>query len=137
MIRQRQNAARSQPEIGRSRLSAPSEHKTCRNAMAPGNLGYLRARHQRFFHNPRLLIGRPPPPTLDTAKNLNPHRSTLKLDLRSHASGKAAAIQDGAARKGTMSLPARVVAPAVRARRSLADGTCLSRGREAPSVRHR
>jgi hypothetical protein len=54
--------------LGRSRLSAPSEHKTCRNAIAPGDLGYLRPRHQRFFHNPRLLVGRPLPPTLDTAK---------------------------------------------------------------------
>jgi hypothetical protein len=60
----------------RSCLSTPGEKKACRNAVAPGDLGNFRARHQCFVRKPRLLIGRPPPP-LNAVKNFNPHRSTL------------------------------------------------------------
>jgi hypothetical protein len=77
------------------------EKKACRNTVAPGDFRNFRARHERFFHKPRLLGGRPPPPPLNAVKNFNPHRSTLKLALRSHAPPKAAAKQGGAGRKGT------------------------------------
>jgi hypothetical protein len=82
-------------------LSTPGEKEACRNAVAPGDLGDFRARYQRFLNKPHLLVRRPPPPPLDTTKNLNSHRSTLKLALRSHAPVKAAAKQDGAGRTGT------------------------------------
>ena len=91
--------------LNRPCLSTPGKKKTGRNAVAPGHLGYLRARRQRFFHKTHFLVGRPPPPPLKTAKNLNPHRSTLKLALRSHAPGKAATKQGGAGRTDTYRTP--------------------------------
>ena len=85
----------------RSRLSTPGEKKARRNAVAPGDFGNLRARHQRLFDQPHLLVGRPPPSPLNAVKNLNPHQSTLKLALRSHGPRKAATNQGGAGRMGT------------------------------------
>jgi len=53
--------------LDRSRLSSPSEHHARSNPVATRNLRHLRARHQRFFDDPHLVVMRPASPSLDHA----------------------------------------------------------------------
>jgi len=79
----------------------PTEKKARRNAVASGHLVNVRARHQRFFHKQHLLVGRPPSPLLNTAKDLNPRQSILKLAGRSQAQAKVE-VKQGAGRNRTL-----------------------------------
>jgi transposase len=46
------------------------------------DLRHHRARRQRFFDDPHLIVARPATTTLNTAQNLYPHLPTLRLALK-------------------------------------------------------
>src|SRR6202521_1887253 len=45
--------------LDRSRLPPPGEYHACRNPITARDLGHLRARHQRLFDDPNLVVLRP------------------------------------------------------------------------------
>ena len=90
-----QNRTVSPARFRSSRLPSPCEEQALRNAVSPRHLAHHGPRHQRLFHDPRLLVLAPTPSALDP-QNLPIHLCmTLRLAQRSHPSRRTPSQQGG------------------------------------------
>ncbi|WP_413992457.1 DUF1643 domain-containing protein [Labrys okinawensis] len=76
--------------------------------MSARDLRHHRARRQRLFNDPHLLVARPATAALNSAQNFNPHQPTLRLALKPHASPQAVTMQGGPRRRHTNDDPVAV-----------------------------
>ena len=101
-----QNRTVSPARFRSSRLPSPCEEQALRNAVSPRHLAHHGPRHQRLFHDPRLLVLAPTPSALDP-QNLPIHLCmTLRLAQRSHPSRRTPSQQGGRRRTDTIKEPA-------------------------------